>query len=87
MSSKATLKREGEEVSDQLKDTIVSKIVEKGGVCATDLAGLIGTGTRPQDLLPALESLVSRGVIRVREKAKNDPREYNKFQTVYELAR
>ncbi|MDQ3817434.1 MAG: hypothetical protein M3362_07055 [Acidobacteriota bacterium] len=75
-----------QEVNDELKDLIVSKIVEMGCACTTDLAGQIGNGVKPNDLLPALDSLVKNGILR-RKEDKNDPRKYNEYQTVYELAR
>lgn len=70
----------------QLDDLIVSKIVEMGCACAPDLAGQIGGGTAAKDLIGTLESLVARGVLR-RKVDKDDPRKYNEYQAVYELAR
>jgi hypothetical protein len=91
MAIEATLEREKQresgEVDKQLKDKVVSKIVEKGCACATDIAGLIGAGTLPQEVLPVLVSLEKSHFLRRREKDKDDPRVYNKYQDVYELAR
>jgi hypothetical protein len=69
----------------QLKDQLVSKIVKLGCACATDLAGEIGGRIKPKDLVEPLNSLVDSGVLR-RKKDKDDPREYNECQIVYELA-
>jgi DNA-binding HxlR family transcriptional regulator len=71
----------------QLRDLIVSKIVKMGRACANDLAGQIGTGIRPQQLVHELASLEELGVIRRSEKDRDDPRNYNASQTVYELTR
>ncbi len=70
----------------RLEDLIVSKIVEMGCACPTDLAGQIGRGTKPSDLVAPLNALVDSGVLR-RKKDANDTRAYNEYQTVYELAR
>lgn len=70
-----------------IDNSVVSALTDKGAACAVDLAGLLGGGTHPQDVLPALESLLRRGLIRPRIKLENDPHEYNKYQTVYELDR
>lgn len=70
----------------QLQDLVVSKIVQLGCACTTDLAGQIGGGIKPKDLVATLNSLVERGVLRPKVD-KDDPREYNEYQTVYELAR
>ena len=70
----------------QLEDLIVSKVVQLGCTCATDLAGQIGGGVKPSDLVGPLNSLVNRGILRLK-KGKDDPREYSEYQTVYELAR
>lgn len=70
----------------QLEDLIVSKIVQMGCACPTDLAGQIGRGMKPKDLVPTLNSLVDSGILR-RAVAEDDPRDYNEDQTVYELAR
>jgi hypothetical protein len=86
MNSNAGLLAESQEVDSQLKDQIVSKIVEMGCACPTDLAGQIGGGKKADDLLSALDSLVKSGILK-RKVDKNDPREYNQYQTVYELAR
>jgi hypothetical protein len=82
--SKVRLQRYDTIVSD---DSVISVLTDKGAARAVALAGLLGGGTRPQDVLPALESLLRRGLIRPRKKAENEPREYNKYQTVYELDR
>jgi hypothetical protein len=87
MLKDTTLQKEGEKVREPLRDTIVSKIVKMGRACANDLAGQIGNGVRPQDLVPELDSLEKSGVIRRSEKDKDDPRIYNEHQTVYELTR
>ncbi len=78
-----TAERQG---NRQLEDLIVSKIVQMGCACSTDLAGQIGGGTKPQDLVGTLNSLVTRGILR-RKNDNTDTREYNEYQTVYELAR
>jgi Asp/Glu/hydantoin racemase len=70
----------------QLEDQIVSKVVQLGCACLTDLAGQIGRGTKPSDLVDPVNSLVNRGILR-RKIDKSDTREYNEYQTVYELAR
>jgi DNA-binding HxlR family transcriptional regulator len=70
----------------QLPDLIVSKIVQLGCACTTDLAGQIGGGVKPKDLVATLNSLVEGGILR-RKIDKDDPREYNEYQAVYELAR
>ena len=72
--------------SQQLRDLIVNRVVEWGHVCAPDLAGQIGTGATPDDLIPVLESLVDDGVLR-HVKDPKDKREYKApYQTRYELA-
>jgi hypothetical protein len=68
-------------------DSVVSALTDKGAARTVNLAGLLGGGTHPQDVLPTLESLLRRGLIRRREQAENHPREYNEYQTVYELDR
>lgn len=70
----------------KLDDLIVRKIVEMGCACAPDLAGQIGSGVKARDLVQPLEALVKRGILR-HKKDKSDTREYNEYQTVYELAR
>jgi hypothetical protein len=81
--AKVTVERTDER---QMKDKIVREIVQLGCACATDLAGQIGGGTKPSDLIGPLDSLVDSGILR-RKKDKDDPREYGEYQTVYELAR
>lgn len=71
----------------QLENLIVSKIVMLGCCCAFDLAGQIGGGIRPRDLIAVLESLVGRGILRRKWTEADDPRMYGPYQTVYELAR
>ncbi len=61
-------------------DSVVSVLTDKGAARTVNLAGLLGGGTHPQDVLPALESLLRRGLIRRREQAENHPREYNEYQ-------
>lgn len=67
-------------------DLIVGKIVEMGCACAPDLAGQIGGGVKAKDLVQPLESLVKRGILR-RNQDTSGTREYNEYQTVYELVR
>jgi len=83
MITNPVLEAENQDV--RLNDLIVSKIVEMGCACATDLAGQIGGGKKAKDLIQPLESLVKRGVLR-HKKDESDPREYNEYQTIYELA-
>ena len=67
-------------------DEIVSKIVNMGCACATDLVTQLGSGLRATDLVQPLEDLVKRGVLR-RKIDKSDPRTYSiPEQTIYELA-
>jgi hypothetical protein len=93
MAADATLERKGEEVNERVEDTVVTEdvvvteLVKMGRGCAFDIAGQIGRGTRPNDLLPALASLEKGGIIRRSEKDRNDPRNYNADQVVYEIAR
>ena len=67
-------------------DTVVSKIVELGCACSTDLAGQIGGGVKPGDLNPVLKSLADRGVLRRRALDKTAS-EADEDHVVYELAR
>lgn len=72
--------------TQQLRDLIVSRIVEWGRGCSLDLAGQIGRGLTPDDLIPVLKSLARDGVLRPVEDPK-DTREYEApYQTRYELA-
>lgn len=71
----------------ETQNLVESKVRQLGCACAPDLAGQIGTGVRADDLIPVLESLVQRGVLRHKERDPDDDREYNgKYQVVYELA-
>ena len=63
-------------------DSVVSVLTDKGAARTVNLTGLLGGGTHPQDVLPALESLLRRGLIRRREQAENHPREYNEYRSV-----
>jgi hypothetical protein len=72
----------------QLRDLLVSKVVDLGCACAPDLAGQIGSGIKPVDLIPVLEDLVKDGVLRHMKRDPRDRRDYAEpYQTVYELAR
>jgi hypothetical protein len=84
MAMNPVLEAESQDV--RLNDLIVSKIVEMGCACAPDLAGQIGGGMKARDLVQPLESLVKRGILRHKQDP-SDTREYNEYQTVYELAR
>ncbi len=73
--------------TQQLRDLIVRQVVEWGRVCAPDLAGQIGRGTTPDDLIPVLESMVHDGVLKPVKDLK-DKRKYKApYQTRYELAK
>lgn len=69
-----------------LKERVVSKIVELGCACPVDLAGQIGADTRADELVPVLHSLVESGVLRRKENEPGDTRNYEgEMQTIYEL--
>jgi hypothetical protein len=83
MAMNAVMKKE----RTDLKDEIVSKVVNLGCACPTELAAQIGNGVEAEDLLAPLESLVQMGVLRPKVDS-SDPRKYDsKYQIVYELAR
>jgi hypothetical protein len=85
-TSQMILDENNQETDTQLKNTIVSKIIEMGCACPTNLASEIGHGKKAADLIEPLESLVKSGVLRHRQD-KKDPRQYNEHQIVYELSR
>jgi hypothetical protein len=69
---------------DELKDEIITQVTNLGAACAADLAAQIGRGVTTQDLIPILESLTKKGVLRHREKDLRDQRTYTEHQIVYE---
>lgn len=71
----------------ELKRLVEVTVRDLGCACAPDLAGQIGRGTRADDLIPILESLVEKGVLRHKKREPDDDREYKgKYQVVYEPA-
>lgn len=83
MATKTTV----EEADLELKDVLVNTIRDLGCACPPDLAGQIGTGVKADELIPVLESLVEKGILRHKEQEPDDDREYKgPYQTVYELS-
>ena len=63
--------------TEQVRELILQNIRRWEHACAPDLAGLIGHGVTPQELLPVLESMVSEGVLEHMKNETKDPRQYN----------
>lgn len=70
----------------QIRESILQIISRWDHVCAPDLAGLIGHGVTPDQLIPVLELLVDEGVLEHMKKESKDPRNYNgPYQRRYRL--
>lgn len=73
--------------NEQVRESILQNLNRWEHACAPDLAGLIGHGVTPQELIPVLESLVSEGVLEHMKKESKDPRDYNgEYQRRYRRA-
>lgn len=80
-----TMMRDAKE--KEIRDLLVRNIVRLGCACAPDLAGQLGEGKTPTELVPVLDALVDEGVLRLKNDP-DDPRKYSDpLQKVYEVSR